>query len=801
MAAQSRRDGRYWRAPMAPTHRPSALYFCIAGLSWPVLRARFRLRARGRSTSPRRRFVLAANHYSNFDPWPLGLPLFPRRFLRFMAKSELFWFPLSLVITAGGGFRVRRGERDRRRSTTAVRLCREGHVVVMFPEGTRRKKGLRKTARGALALGRRADRARGGRPARAGGDHRHRPPQPARAACASPTARRSRSTTSARATCGDAADAATERLQRGDRRARGVARDEAGRCLSSTATRSRTAPSTRLPRVDPPRRRRAGKRARRLHEHAAAALAGGAAARRRRRLGHAHRADLPHTRRWPATRPAASSTPSCSSSSTCCPMLVVGHGHRLREGARLRGRRLPRRRRRSRGGARRLRARRHVRPRRLPARQRPTSRSSSRSRGVSQIARIGPDEVRRALRRRAGPGARLHRAARRPVRPDPRRARRRREDGGVACSQTYGSLEATARRGPLRRRGRAAAPLPPHRDARPDRAAAPARRPRARLGGGCAQPRASSGLEAARRAARGGGPGRADRPSGARPAPSDGGRIPRRGERIAALLAALRACGRACRAPARGDRARARPARTSTRSRRSTTEPGSTPTRSPGRRPGRRRSSPPACAIEAVEPRRLRARPPARAPRPAGPRDGLLHLRQRRAIAARHAHAELGRRARRDRRLGRPPRERHRGDSCAAIRRSSSSRSTSGRSTPAPAGRARATSERPQRPARRRLRRRRVRGGVRRSVEPSCAGSSPSSCSSRRASTPTRRPARRDGVTAAGFRRPRRRLRALAPRVAAVLEGGYNLETLPALVEAALDGFARRARWPNGNGR
>jgi 1-acyl-sn-glycerol-3-phosphate acyltransferase len=27
---------------------------------------------------------------------------------------------------------------------TAMQLCREGHIVVMFPEGTRRKKGLRK---------------------------------------------------------------------------------------------------------------------------------------------------------------------------------------------------------------------------------------------------------------------------------------------------------------------------------------------------------------------------------------------------------------------------------------------------------------------------------------------------------------------------------------------------------------------------------------------------------------------------------------------------------------------------------
>lgn len=44
-------------------------------------------------------------------------------------------------------------------------------------------------------------------------------------------------------------------------------------------------------------------------------------------------------------------------------------------------------------------------------------------------------------------------------------------------------------------------------------------------------------------------------------------------------------------------------------------------------------------------------------------------------------------------------------------------------------------------------------------------------------------------VTAAGFRELSLRCAALAPRVAAVLEGGYNLETLPALAEAALEGF------------
>jgi acetoin utilization deacetylase AcuC-like enzyme len=48
-------------------------------------------------------------------------------------------------------------------------------------------------------------------------------------------------------------------------------------------------------------------------------------------------------------------------------------------------------------------------------------------------------------------------------------------------------------------------------------------------------------------------------------------------------------------------------------------------------------------------------------------------------------------------------------------------------------------------------------------------------------------------VTADGFRTLARRATALAPRVAAVLEGGYNLGTLPDLVAAALDGFTDQA--------
>jgi len=44
-------------------------------------------------------------------------------------------------------------------------------------------------------------------------------------------------------------------------------------------------------------------------------------------------------------------------------------------------------------------------------------------------------------------------------------------------------------------------------------------------------------------------------------------------------------------------------------------------------------------------------------------------------------------------------------------------------------------------------------------------------------------------VTEEGFGELARRTRALAPRLGAVLEGGYNLGTLPGLVDAALAGF------------
>jgi 1-acyl-sn-glycerol-3-phosphate acyltransferase len=141
----------------------SPVYLLTGIISYPFVMWALRLRAYGTENLPQAGgFVLAANHVSNFDPWPLGMPLWPQRQLRFMAKVELFRSPLWPILKGGGAFKVRRGEGDEEAMRTAVRLAAEGEVVVIFPEGTRREKGLVKkfharphtgAARVALAAG------------------------------------------------------------------------------------------------------------------------------------------------------------------------------------------------------------------------------------------------------------------------------------------------------------------------------------------------------------------------------------------------------------------------------------------------------------------------------------------------------------------------------------------------------------------------------------------------------------------------------------------------------------------------
>lgn len=123
----------------------SRMYHFVGAVSAGPVRRLFRFRSKGEDNLPREGgFVLSANHSSNMDPWPLGIPLYPERQLRFMAKAEMYVPPLKWILQSAGAFPVRRGMGDEEAIRKAVELAKAGEVVVIFPEGTRRHKGVKK---------------------------------------------------------------------------------------------------------------------------------------------------------------------------------------------------------------------------------------------------------------------------------------------------------------------------------------------------------------------------------------------------------------------------------------------------------------------------------------------------------------------------------------------------------------------------------------------------------------------------------------------------------------------------------
>jgi perosamine synthetase len=107
----------------------------------------FRPEARGLENVPTSGgFVLSSNQLSNLDGFGLAYALHPRQ-VRWMAKAELFVPVFGAVARRLGCFPVRRGEGDLGAVQAAVELALGGHAVGIFPEGTRRSKGLRKKHR------------------------------------------------------------------------------------------------------------------------------------------------------------------------------------------------------------------------------------------------------------------------------------------------------------------------------------------------------------------------------------------------------------------------------------------------------------------------------------------------------------------------------------------------------------------------------------------------------------------------------------------------------------------------------
>jgi 1-acyl-sn-glycerol-3-phosphate acyltransferase len=99
--------------------------------------------------------IIAANHASNFDAPVLGAWLIPKlgRRIHWLGKRELFAWPIVGWVAANGGVHpVDRDSADVEAFRLASRILDGGHVLFVFPEGTRSPDGALRAARDGLAL-------------------------------------------------------------------------------------------------------------------------------------------------------------------------------------------------------------------------------------------------------------------------------------------------------------------------------------------------------------------------------------------------------------------------------------------------------------------------------------------------------------------------------------------------------------------------------------------------------------------------------------------------------------------------
>lgn len=115
---------------------------CFAGAS-VLFRLGYRIRVVGRENLPKDRgYVLCPNHLSAIDPVFVILARGWGHPMWVMAKEELFRNPfLSWFFRKIGAFPIERGKGDKTVLNNAIASVRAGRSMLIFPEGTRNRKG------------------------------------------------------------------------------------------------------------------------------------------------------------------------------------------------------------------------------------------------------------------------------------------------------------------------------------------------------------------------------------------------------------------------------------------------------------------------------------------------------------------------------------------------------------------------------------------------------------------------------------------------------------------------------------
>lgn len=128
-------------------------YGLLFRLLRPLVLFLFPVEVKGRENLPQGPVVLCANHSSAWDPVLLLCALHDDVPMRIMAKQQLFRIPLvGSFIRYMGAFPVDRGNSDIGAVKTAIKSLRDGVSLLIFPEGTRVKKGQSVTPKGGATM-------------------------------------------------------------------------------------------------------------------------------------------------------------------------------------------------------------------------------------------------------------------------------------------------------------------------------------------------------------------------------------------------------------------------------------------------------------------------------------------------------------------------------------------------------------------------------------------------------------------------------------------------------------------------
>ena len=143
---------RMWDMPFDPVvlpeekHVPRWFTWLTIILTWLIQFVAFRTSSTHKERPRAYRgkgLVMVCNHACYVDPYLVILKTMPHTWVRFMAKDDMFDNGGGLggqCMSRAGAFPVKRDAADRTSIKRAVKHLKNGEIVALFPEGTRRDK-------------------------------------------------------------------------------------------------------------------------------------------------------------------------------------------------------------------------------------------------------------------------------------------------------------------------------------------------------------------------------------------------------------------------------------------------------------------------------------------------------------------------------------------------------------------------------------------------------------------------------------------------------------------------------------